>query len=254
MARLLEDQKLQIVFEKGKYSNHKIDVAGEFLMVEDVSQSEIGWTATIAQNRPVESVNTLCLGCVNLYDGTNCRAGSVCVVSSSGNDDFITVMNPRQQICCLELNQVLDVVFRCALSHQRYTAFPVAGELCTEEIQHFTKPAFSNGKQFVEHMFRFRFNSESVERYSEKPTGRYDGGQILFMSSSGEKHSLKLICSWRGRSSVYKALLLPKIPSSSAAQPLRRSKKQCMRTEIQLRRIPEAPLDDGCNVLMSRHS
>jgi hypothetical protein len=252
MVRLLETQKLVILFDNDGFHNHKIEVAGDFLSVEDVTEERGGWSATISQNRPDDVENTLFLGSVNLYDDDGKRSGSVCVVSKNQNDDFITVINPKNQTCNLELNQVLEVVFRTEAAHEAYTSVPMCGELCTEQIQHFVKAIQYEGKSIVEHVFRFRFNSASVERFSEKPTGKYDGGSINFVNGRGDRTVLRLVCAWRGRSSAYKALLLPRIPSSCALSNFRRQRKQCMVCDVTLKPIDAEEFDSGCNVLLSR--
>ena len=253
MVRLLQDQKLQLLFNDVSFESTKIDVSGNFIMVEDVAAEEGGWVATISQNRPIAVDNTLYLGNINIYDGANQRQGSLCVVSKNGNDDVLTVVNPKNNVCNMELNQVLDVVFQTDNHLDSYFAFPVGNDLCTEEIQHFSKVSSPEGKICVEHMFRFRFNLTSVERLSEKPVGKYDGGQIVFLNSRNEKFTIRLVCSWRCRSSIYKALLLPRIPSSNAMSAFKKQKKQCMKTDITLVEIESTEIDSGCNVLLSKN-
>ena len=63
-------------------------------------------------------------------------------------------------------------------------------------------------KNIIEHFFRFRYDQHSVEYLSKVPYAKHDGGHILFVNSKEEKTMLNLTCVWRGKNSIYKALLL----------------------------------------------
>ena len=253
MVRLLQNQKLLLQFDGPENADSKMEVLGDFLAVDDISREGDGWLATVSQNRPVLIENTLFLGCINLFGGDDKRNGSVCVVSKNSNDDIMTVINPKSHSCNVELNQVLDVIVQSDSIASRYAAYPVCGDLCMELIQQFCKPLNVNGRDGLEHIFRFRFDSLSVEKFSNRPVGKYDGGQIFFVSSTGQRRTLKLICSWRGKSSVYKALLLPRIPSSNAIANYKKQRKVCLRSEVTLKRIDSEELEAGCNVLLSKN-
>jgi len=253
MVRLLHGQKLQLHFEGPQNIENKMEVIGDFLTVDDILREGDGWLATISQNRPVILDNTLYLGCISLFGQEDKRVGSVCVVSKNSNDDVMTVINPKSQFCNVELNQVLDVIVQTDSVASRYAAYPVCGDLCMELIQQYCKPCQMNGCDGLEHVFRFRFDSQSVDKFSSRPVGKFDGGQILFVSSRGHRRTLKLICSWRGKSSVYKALLLPRIPSSNAIASYKKQKKVCLKSDVSLRRIDSEDLEAGCNVLLSKN-
>lgn len=254
LVKLLAGQKLNVIFDKAEFQEYKLDVVGQYLSVSDIAQIENGWMATIVQDSDKIDFddNTLFLGAVNLFDSADLHSASLCVVSNSKNDDVVRVVNPLQTCCNLDPSQVMDVVFYTNDANLRWSCYPGGLSLCAEQLQYVVRqPKVFTGFMY-EHFFRFRYNSHSIKYVSEQPYGKYDGGQILFVSNKNDRSILNLTCSWRGRGSVYKALLMPKIPVSCAANPFRRYKKQALKSRVDISLMDGDSLETGCNVLISR--
>jgi hypothetical protein len=255
MIKLLTGQKLNVIFDKDEFQDYKLDITGNLLSVDEVSEIQNGWMATIVQE--TEKIdfteNTLFLGAINLFNSTHVHSASLCVVTNNDNDDALRIINPANNCCNLEPNQVLDVVFHTNDFNLKWVAYPSGVNLCIEQIQYVVKPPKKYTDHLYEHFFRFRYNSHSIKYISEQPFGKYEGGHIFFTSSRNEKVIIKLTCSWRGKDSVYKALLMPKIPPPCSNFNLfRKFKKQAMQSDVKLIRIDDDNLEMGCNIVVSR--
>lgn len=260
LVRLLTDQKMHILFSGKEYSEYKIDVVGDYLAVEDVSEIEEGWMASIYQKSNLISYfeSSLLLGGINLFDKNNTNAASFCVVSNSQNNDYLRVINPKNSFCNLSPDQVLDVVIYGSLN-DNWTAYPSHKDLSLELIQHSTKPTkhlMSDGKSLmIEYFFRFRFNHKSVETLSHMPFAKMDAGSVLFVNSKKQRGEINVTCCWRGKSSIYKALLLPKMPNvtnHNFSYFGKKANRSCVCASINLRKIDSNDLSSGCTVIQSK--
>jgi hypothetical protein len=252
VVRLLTDQKLHVIFDKKEFLEYRLDISGSYLSVDDISEIANGWMATVSQNSKFTFFdNTVLLGSVNIYDNQNVLTSSLCVLSKNDNDDYLRIINPDNINCNLEPNQILDVVFYTDERLQRWSAFPAGKNLCLELIQHTVRTSRESSCGAFEHLFRFRFNSRSVEFISEQPFGKYEGGQVYFLNNKNEKSTIKITCSWRGKSSIYKALLLPRMPVGNSVVAIKK-KKQFLKSDVILKKMVSTEIDFGCNVLMSR--
>jgi len=254
LVRLLSGQKLNVIFDKEEFQDYRLDIAGHYLAVAEVSQITTGWMATIIQESEKIDFdeNTLFLGAINLYNGKDIHSASLCVVSQSTNDDILRIINPLHISCNLEPNQIMDVVFYTNDHNMRWSSFSSGLNLCVEQLQYVVRQPKIYSGFFYEHFFRFRYNSTSIQYVSEQPYGKYDGGHILFANSKSEKSMIKLTCAWRGKGSVYKALLVPKLPPLCSLNVYRKQKKQAIQCDVQFKIIEDDNLETGCNVLISR--
>lgn len=255
LIRLLLGQKLNVIFDKEEFQDYKLDIVGQFLVVHDVQEIGKGWMATIAQE--TEKIdftdNTLFLGGVNLFNSNHINSASLCVVSQNDNDDILRIVNPSTISCNLEANQLLDVVFHSNDFNLRWQAYPSGMNLCVEQLQYLVRQPKIYSGYLYEHFFRFRFNSTSVQYISEQPYGKYDGGHIMFTSNKNDKSIIKLTCSWRNKNSPYKALLVPKMPAvCNNSSIFKRFKKQAMHAKVEINKIDDQSLENGCNVVVSR--
>ena len=147
---------------------------------------------------------------------------------------------------------MLEVVFTGKNLAERWTPFPSGQEMVLEQIQHsFRKTnSCSNCDAILEEVHRFRFNGESIEYLSDKPIGKYDGGN-LFFTGMGRNCMLHITCSWRGKGQLYTALLLPKqVHSTNSLRILNRNKK-CLHSDVFLRKMEFTSLESGCMALTS---
>lgn len=254
LVRLLQGQQLNLVFDRPEYLESKLDICGSLLAVDDIEQTKKGWTATISQRAGLDFDIPLFLGEVKLYDGSNRNNASICVVTAAPKNDVLRVINPDNCHFTMQPNQVLEVVIQSKDYHDSWQAYPSGPEMVLEQIQHVVRSGCSLGSCDVvaEHLFRFRFDQPSIQYLSGKPHAKYDGGTVHFASATGRK-TLSVTCSWRGRSSIYKALLLPKIPGPRDFSLVRpRVKKQAQEAAVELKRMECKTLEHGCNVLISR--
>jgi hypothetical protein len=254
LVRLLSGQKLSVIFDKEEFQDYKLDIAGNYLSVLEVNQINNGWMATIVQETDKIDFdeNTLLLGTINLFNSKDICSASLCVVSQNANDDILRIINPMHINCNLEPSQIMDVVFYTNDHNLRWAAYPSGINLCLEQLQYVVRQPKIYSGFFYEHFFRFRYNSQSIQYVSEQPFGKYDGGHILFTNSKSERSMLKLTCAWRGKGSVYKALLVPKIPPICSTSNFKKFKKQVIQSHVKLSIIETDSLEAGCNVLISR--
>ena len=257
LVRLLTDQKMHIIFCGQHFADYKLDVVGDYIEVEEVSEVDDGWMASICQKTNLIDYHdsTLLLGGINFLDNTNNKMASLCVVSSSDNNDYLRVINPINSFCNLSPDQVLDVVFYGSIN-DCWAAHLSSKDLCLEMIQSSIKPTkhiLKNEKTpLMEYFFRFRFNRSSIETLSSLPFAKMDGGFILFLNSKQQRSVLKVTCCWRGKNSIYKALLLPKIPSHNFNFFGKKQNKQCLQSKVSFEKIESNSLDYGCTVLLSK--
>lgn len=253
-VRLLSGQKLQLVFDEKRFLEYKLDLKSSFLIVEEITEISNGWMASVSQEAvPNFDENTLYLGEINLYSDKNEVDASLCILSQHHNNDFLRVINPVNQTCVLEPNQVLDVVFQTNDASKKFFPIITGSDLKLELIQHLIRaprvPLSDN--VCIENFFRFRFTSESIQYICEQPYAKYNGGIVQFVNQKNDAHELKVVCSWRGKPSVYKALLLPKIPICDICQ-IRKNKRQMMQSNVVIKKVDSDSLEDGCNVLLSK--
>jgi len=253
-VRLLSGQKLNLVFDEQEFLDYKLDIKSSFLGVEEVCEIPNGWMAVIAQETvPQYDENTLFLGEVKLYDSSNQINASLCVFSKHENNDFLCVYNPKDQSCVLEPNQVLDVIFQ-SNNINRMQAYPSGGDMGLEMIQYSVRTPRKLVKNnfLVEHFFRFRFTAQTIQYLTEQPYGKYEGGNIQFLSHSSDVNVLKVVCAWRGKNSIYKALLLPRLPVVDFQSAYKKVKKQAMKSDVTLQKIDCSDLEHGCNVILAK--
>lgn len=253
LIRLLQGQQLNLVFDKPNFLEYKIDIAGSFLAVDDIIQINSGWVANITQkNQDVNLESALFLGEISLYNNDNIKSSSLCVVTNASNNDVLRIVNPTDCNISVEPHQVLEVVFKGKSLTERWVPFPSGKEMVLEQIQHsFNKSCnIKNFDLIFEETHRFRFNAASIEYLSEKPVGKYDGGN-LFFTGFGRNCTLGITCSWKGKGQLYNALLLPKhIGSTSPFKGWGRIKK-CLHSEVTLCKIDCPSIETGCVVLTS---
>jgi len=253
-VRLLSGQKLHLVFDGEKFLEYKLDLKSSFLVIEEITEISNGWMAFVSQESvPNFDENTLFLGEIDLYSDKNEIDASLCILSQNQNNDFLRIINPVSQSCVLEPNQVLDVVFQSDDLSKKFYPIVAGSDLELELIQHLVRTPrvpLSNAA-CVENFFRFRFTSESIHYISEQPYAKYNAGMIQFATNKNDAHELKVVCSWRGKPSVYKALLLPKIPNCDLGQ-VRKCKRQMMQSNVVVKNVDSDSLEDGCNVLLSK--
>lgn len=253
-VRLLAGQKLNLVFDQKEFIDYKLDIKSSFLNVEEVSEIPNGWMAVIAQETvPQNDDNTLFLGEVKLYGSTNQINASLCVLSKHQNNDFLCVYNPKDQTCVLEPNQVLDVIFQTK-DFSKVQAYLSVADLGLELLQYSLRSPRKPGKDklLVEHFFRFRFTAESIQHLSEQPYGKYQGGSIKFLCPNSDISVLKIVCAWKGKNSIYKALLLPRLPVCDVHPFYRKTKKQALQSDVTVRKIIGSDLESGCNVVLAK--
>ena len=258
LVQLLSGQKMNIFFDGKDYQDYKIDISGTFLKVDEVSETSNGWMTSISQKKDIIKYNesALFLGGINFFDGNNENKSSLCVVSNHKNDDYLRVINPKNISCNLRPNQVLDVVVHSDIA-EKWQCFISCGDLHLELIQNSTRVERNicdgefDSQPAFEYFFRFRFDQKSIEYLSELPFSKYDGGHIIFINSNNEKRIIKVYCSWRGKSSIYKALLLPKIPTTNINF-LGKKPKKCFHSVVVVSIIKSEELEFGCNVLFSK--
>jgi hypothetical protein len=261
LVRLLAGQKMHIIFNDKSFQDYKLDLTGSFLSVEEVTEVPDGWMVSVSQKTEIIKYfeSTLYLGGVNLFDGKNQHKASLCVVSNNENNDYLRVIEPRNITCNITPDQVLDVVFYGNMN-ERWTAYPSGKDICVEMLQHYIRsnknicPEGSSEKPLIEHFFRFRFDRKSINYLSDLPYAKHDGGHILFVNSNNERSILKITCSWRGKNSIYKALLLPRIPFANNNIIGKKQAKQCLRSSIMIEKIESNVLESGCNVLLAKVS
>lgn len=261
LVRLLSGQKMHIIFDDKSFQDYKLDLSGQFLFVEETTETNDGWMVSVAQKTEIINYfdSTLYLGGVNLFDGKNQNKSSFCVVSNNENNDFLRIINPRNTTCSMSADQVLDVVFYGSMN-ERWNAYPSGKDICVEMLQHYIRGSknscseFCTEKPTVEHFFRFRFDRKSINYLSDLPYAKHDGGHILFVNSNNERSILKITCSWRGKNSIYKALLLPRIPFANNSIINRKQPKQCLSSSVVIKKIESEFLESGCNVLLSKVS
>ena len=259
LVRLLSNQKMHIIFDDDNFQDYKIDVNGNFLEVEKVSETDSGWMIAVAQKTDLIKYNdsTLYLGGINFYDAEEEKKASLCVVTNHENNSYLRVINPSNTFCTMSPNQVLDVVFYSD-PHEKYIPYACGKDICLEMIQYYARHNKNVCEKtyeesiITEHVFRFRFDHKSIEFLSKQPFIRHDGGHILFQNYSNEKIILKIFCAWRGKDSIYKALLLPRIPFSHMNIFAKKQSKVCLKAVTELKKIDDNKLESGCNVLMSR--
>lgn len=255
LVRLLRGQQLNIVFDNPNFLEHKIDIAGSFLHVEEISEIRSGWAATITQKVDIVQQNALFLGEVNLYDSHNNKSASLCVVTHADNNDVLRIVNPGTCNVSLDPGQVLEVDFWSKDFNNMWRAFLSPKDLELELLQPpQMRPCSHGGEPLVEQIFRFRLNKQSIEFLSGKPCGRYEAGHILF--SNGQKNCiLGVSCAWRAKGSIYKALLLPKATTPAAMSALKafnRHPKTCQQAQVELVAMNFSELESGCNIMISR--
>ena len=261
LVRLLNGQKIHIVFDERQYDDYKLDLTGAFLSVDEVTEVRNGWMVSVAQKTDLISYfdSTLFLGGINFFDSTNQNKASLCVVSSHENNDYLRVVNPNNVTCSISPSQVLDVVFHSG-PNEKWDAFPSGKDICVELIQHYIRGSKNfcsescDTNPLMEHFFRFRFNRKSIEYLSELPYAKHDGGHIIFTNSKNQHSVLRLTCVWRGKTSIYKALLLPRIPVANTSIFVKKQGKKCMRASVTIEKIESKSLEDGCNVLLAKMS
>lgn len=257
LVRLLANQKMHIVFSGQDFADYKMDVVGDYLAVEEVSEVHDGWMASIYQKTNLISYHdsSLLLGGINLFDTANSKTASLCVVTNNENNDFLRVINPVNSFCNLSPDQVLDVVFYGGIN-ENWAAYPSPKELCLELIQNSIKPTKHIMKDektpLMEYFFRFRFTQHSIEKLSHLPFAKMEAGSIVFVNSKQQRGVLRVTCCWRGKSSIYKALLLPRIPSHNFNFFGKKQNKMCLQSKVVFKKIESNSLDHGCTVLQSK--
>ena len=253
LIRLLHGQQLNLVFDKPDFLEYKIDISGSLLVVNDIIRINSGWIANITQKtQDINLESALYLGEINLYNNDNIKSSNLCVVTNASNNDVLRIVNPTNCSISIEPHQVLEVVFIGKNLNERWMPFPSGRELVLEQIQHsFHKSCNSKScDTMLEEIHRFRFNAASIEYLSEKPFGKYDGGN-LFFTGVGRNCMLDVTCSWKGKGQLYNALLLPKhIAPVSAFRGIGRIKK-CLQANVMLHKMDCATLETGCTVLTS---
>jgi hypothetical protein len=254
MVRLLQGQQLNLVFDRPEYLESKIDISGSLLEVDDIEQTQKGWVAVISQKASVESDCSLFLGEVKLYDGSNKNNANICVLTAASKNDVVRIINPENCHFTMQPSQVLEVLIQSKDMHEMWHAYPSGQEMVLEQIQHVIRSGCSLGTcdMVIEHLFRFRFNHPSIQYLSGKPYAKYDGGTIHFDCAT-RRSTLSITCSWRDRSSIYKALMFPKIPSFRDFDRNRiRGKKHAQEAVVELKKLNCDSLEYGCNVLAAR--
>lgn len=255
LVRLLQGQQLNIVFDNPSFLEYKIDIAGSFLQVEEISEVRSGWAALIAQKVNISQDNTLFLGEVNFYDANHNKSASLCVVTHAENNDILRIVNPSNCNVSLEPGQILEVNFWSKDFNNMWKAYPSPKDLELELLQppQF-RPRTYNSESLVEQIFRFRLNKQSIELLSSRSYGRYEAGHVLF--SNGQQNCmLGVSCAWRPKSSIYKALLLPKTTTPAAVPVIKafsRQTKICRQAQVELVAVDFPELEFGCNIMISR--
>jgi hypothetical protein len=250
---------MHIIFDSEYFRDYKIDVTGNFLEVEKVSNLENGWMIIVAQKTNIITYkdSPLYLGNINFFNEKDENKASLCVVTEHSNNFYLRVINPTNVSCTISPNHVLDVAF-FSDSTEKYSVFSSGKDVSMELIQHYTKcnkvVCEKTYEETIvkEHFFRFRFDHKSIEFLSTHPFIKHEGGEIFFLNMKNEKHNVKVFCAWRGKDSIYKALLLPRIPMSNMTIFPKKQQKVCLRAITQLKKQEIDKLESGCNVLMSR--
>lgn len=251
---LLAGQKINIIFDKEENQDLKCEVSGH-LFVEEVVEIKNGWMISICQKKDEIDYceSSLYLGNINFFDDDNKKKASLCVVAKNENDNFLKIIDPENIKFNLYPSQILDVSF-ISDSSVRWESQTSGKDMCLEQIQYVIKPKkdININDNLIEHFFRFRFSASSIEYISEMPYAKYDGGKIVFTNNKKDKNVLQVVCAWRGKESIYKALLLPKIPNHSIMPFIQKINKKCLQSNISLKIIDCSELDSGCNVLLSK--
>lgn len=266
LVRLLPAQRLNLIFTKSEFQACRVNISGDFLRLDDIEQVRNGWIASISQcaNLPPIDAN-LFLGEVHIFDG-NGVVSTLCVVTDSPNADYFRVIQPTNNNFRLEPHQVLDVLFYADSFDEIWDCRVSYGQLRLEQIDYFTRYPTSQGLlpsskwPVEEHYFRFRLEASSIELVQGLPQGHYDGGSLSFMKQNGnlQRSTLRIVYNWREKkSTVYKALLLPKNtggnkPYYAHYKQQQRKPKQAMQSTIVLRKIECEEMELGCNVIFAK--
>jgi hypothetical protein len=260
LVRLLPKQKLQLVFTKPEFRSCSVNVSGDFLKLDDIEQVKNGWVASISQVRDIEGVinTSLYLGEINVMGSDELI--SLCVVSDVANAECLRVIQPTINQFRIEPHQVLDVLFYSLEWGDQWVCTTGAGQLNMEQIDQCSRTfggfdAPINGQWPVEeHYFRFRLDASSIELIQSLPHGRYDGGNLSFFKTNGtlNRSNIQIVLNWRDKkTTVYKALLLPKNAQSGVKQ--HNKKPKCaMQSTIVLKNIEYDEMDAGCNVIFAK--
>jgi len=258
LIRLLDGQNIDVVFDSQLFNEHRVHLVSDFLSIVSIREIANGWMASIEQNERVNEhkSSTLYLGNVNFYDKQNTKTASLCVVTNNENHDFLKIINPKNNICQIEPNQILEIVLFTDSATKRFSPLVVGSDLLLEQLQYCVKCPSDWKKQpkervLFEHCFKFRYTSESIKILSEQSYGKYEGGSIAFFNAQIPEFQVHLVCNWRGKNSIFKALLFPKIPTCQV-DIIKKSKKQIFETQVSLKKIKYNKLEDGCNVVLSK--
>lgn len=256
IVRLLDKQKIHIIFDKFEFNDYKINLSGQYLEIDEVNEIENGWMVSVLQKHLNYHDSTLFLGGIQFFDENDEQKASLCVISSNSNNDYIRVMNPQNETCTISPNQVLDVVMHSETGDM-WSAQTYGKDICLELIQHFIRGIKSfcsegcENKIVFEHFFRFRLDRKSIEYLSKQPYAKHDGGQIVLLNSKNERSAIKVVCVWRGKSSIYKALLLPRIPIVTNQNVFKKPIKKCMMASVKIHKM-NSTLEENCNILLAK--
>jgi len=268
LVRLLPKQKLHLVFTKPEFRSCSVSIAGDFLKLDDIEQVKNGWVASISQSWDIkEIINTsLYLGEINVMSSDGLVA-SLCVVSDVANADCLRVVQPTINQFRIEPHQVLDVMFYSLEFGDQWVCTAGAGKLNMEQIDQcsrtfggFDAPISPSSNQWPveEHYFRFRLDAPSIELIQSLPHGRYDGGNLSFFKTNGtlNRSNIQIVLNWRDKkTTVYKALLLPRNPQQGVLKVHYRQNKKtncAIQSTIVLKKIECDEIDAGCNVIFAK--
>ena len=253
LIRLLGGQKLLVAFVGKNFYEYKLELNSDYLAVEEMRKTPHGWEISIAQKTELIHYHdsTLYLGNVIFYDDADECKASLCVVTQNDNNDYLRVIDPKNTSCNLSPNQVLDVVMHGTF-FERWQASCLGQNLQLELIQHFVRHSKTAAHDPLEFFFRFRFDHNSINFLANLPFAKHSGGKITFINSKNERRNIDVTCCWRGKDSIYKALLLPKFANNSHFPIDKNLKKTCKKAVVELQRIESEGLYDGCTVLLSK--
>jgi len=255
-----------LVFSKPEYRDVCIDVMGDFLALaktESLTRNSIAMH--YEQKFDLLDIGEGCslsLGRISIL--SSAITASLCVVlSNDAHPDFIKIVNPAEDVCKLEPQQTLDVVYLSPpASVWRHKIQCGVNGIVVELLDYrisTTSPMASllAHQGFEEHYFRFRYSADSVEQIQHLPFGKHDAGRIVFREEHGwsSPGSVNILLNWREqrKNDVYKGLLLPK---HSLNTPVRhypvRKRRQVVQSNVTVRKLPAEDMETGCQTVFSR--
>jgi hypothetical protein len=269
LVRLRPGQELSLVFTKPEFLACSVNISGTFLNLKGIEPVQGGWSALVEQSPACLGFCEmgLFLGEIHVLGGDT--PSSLFVVTDAPNTDFLRVIQPGNGTFRLEPHQVLDVLFYSPEYGDQWACDIVAGHLRLEQIEyrvnsaqhrHYsdllrTLPLCDGECPVEEHHFRFRLDSRSIQAVQSLPTGKYEGGSLVFGDGSRERATVNVLLNWKEtkRNEVYKALLLPRTIGPVWKQHHKRNKpKQAMQANVVVRKMQCVEMDEGCNVIWSK--